>query len=207
MKLGLFGGTFDPVHHGHLIGAQAALSDMNLDKVIFVPASLPPHKKDRGITSPEHRVAMLRAAIEDNPGFDMSLVEMERGGQSFTIDTIRNIKSSLGDRDKLYLILGADNLVDFTTWLNWRDIIDECGIIALERQGFGSAQKIFASGLGKEEMDKMDLNWVRMPLVGISSTDIRNRVQNGRSIRYQVPRRVEEYILENSIYRRSLDNG
>lgn len=194
-KIGLVGGTFDPVHLGHLIGAELAADTLCLERVMFIPAATPPHKCHRPITDSTHRLNMLRTAIADNPRFEVLTDEIERGGASFTIDTVAGLKSRLGPDTELYLVVGADNLVDFNSWKDWRAIVGICRLVGLERPDNQDARAVV-----RERMPDMDIHWVGMPLVDISSTLIRGLVAEGRSVRYMVPDRVAEYILQNSLY-------
>jgi len=195
LGIGILGGTFDPVHIGHLIGAQAAADQLGLDRVFFVPAAQPPHKSTVPISEAAHRVAMLELALADNERFEISLDEIERGGASYTIDTIRRFRETLKPQDELFFILGADNLVDFTTWKNWQDICRDSRVVSLKREGFGRQRYRIPEPLQKEE-----IIWVEMPLIGISATDIRARVAAGASIRYRVPQTVAEYIESHGLY-------
>jgi len=195
LGIGILGGTFDPVHIGHLIGAQAAADQLGLDRVYFVPAAQPPHKSTVPISEAAHRVAMLELALADNERFEISLDEIERGGASYTIDTIRRFRETLKPQDELFFILGADNLVDFTTWKNWQDICRDSRVVSLKREGFGRQRYRIPEPLQKEE-----IIWVEMPLIGISATDIRARVAAGASIRYRVPQTVAEYIESHGLY-------
>jgi len=194
----LLGGTFDPVHIGHLIGAQAAANQIGLDQVLFVPAANPPHKSTVPISEAEHRVAMLKLAVADNGRFAIYLDEIERGGSSYTIDTIRRFRQTLAPQDELFFILGADNLAEFTTWKDWRAICRESRLISLKREGFSADDYSIP-----EPLKQVEILWVDMPLIGISSTDIRSRIVAGTSTRYWVPQAVAEYIETHSLYGRS----
>ena len=198
MRIGLLGGTFDPVHIGHLIGAQAAADQIGLDQVLFVPAANPPHKSTVPISEAEHRVAMLKLAVADNGRFAIYLDEIERGGSSYTIDTIRRFRQTLAPQDELFFILGADNLAEFTTWKDWRAICRESRLISLKREGFSAVDYSIP-----EPLKQVEILWVDMPLIGISSTDIRSRIVAGTSTRYWVPQSVAEYIETHSLYGRS----
>lgn len=198
MQIGLLGGTFDPVHIGHLIGAQAAADQIGLDQVLFVPAANPPHKSTIPISEAEHRVAMLKLAVADNDRFGIHLDEVERGGASYTIDTIRRFRQTLAPQDELFFILGADNLAEFTTWKDWGSICRESRLISLKREGFSAADYSIP-----EPLQQVEILWVDMPLIGISATDIRSRIAAGASIGYWVPQAVAEYIESHSLYGRS----
>lgn len=192
MKLGIFGGTFDPIHLGHLIIADAVREHEQLDRVLFVPSFVSPHKQGNPVTAAAHRLAMVRAAVAANPAFEASDLEIEKGGVSFTVDTLR-ILASRHQGDRLYLMIGADNMEDFSTWKNPEEILQTAMLIAMRRPGFSGTTPpggLFSS-----------VRFCEVPEIGISSTDIRRRVSLGGSIRYLVPEGVERYIQEKKLYR------
>ena len=186
-QIGLFGGTFDPVHAGHLIIAQSVLEELGLDTVLFIPSAHPPHKQSDIMFSPEERFSMLARAIQGNPRFRVSDIEMNRQGPSYTIDTIREIKSTLSADTALSFIIGRDNLFEISAWKEPFAIIGECRIIVAERP-VGAADPI-----PDWLVDSIEL--VRVPLIEISSSDIRARIRTGRSIRYLVPDAVLDMIV------------
>lgn len=194
-KIGILGGTFDPVHMGHLIGAEIAADTLALERVLFVPAAAPPHKCLRVITDSAHRLNMLREAVADNPRFEVLTDEIERGGASYTVDTVAGLKSRLGPDTELYLVVGADNLVDFNSWKDWRVIVRACRLVGLERPDSRDAREVVG-----RKIPELDIHWVGMPQVDISSTLIRRLAAEGRSVRYMLPDRVMEYILRNALY-------
>ncbi len=196
MRIALIGGTFDPVHAGHLIGAERTADSLNLDRVLFVPAATPPHKQNRKISEAAHRVNMLRLALRGNPRFDLLLDEIERGGASYTVDTVQAVRSRLNPEDKLFLVVGADNLIDFDTWKDWRRIADICRIAGLARPGSEQARRMV-----ERKHPELKIEWIEMPLIDISSTFIRSLVAEGGSIRYLAPENVESYIHDNGLYR------
>ncbi len=178
-QIGLFGGTFDPVHIGHLIVAQSVLEQLGLDTVLFIPSAHPPHKRTDIMFSPEERFSMLALAIQGNPHFHISDIEMNRRGPSYTIDTIRQIKSTMSGDTSLSFIIGRDNLFDISTWKEPRAIIEECRIIIADRPVSDG------DSIPEWLMDSIEL--VRVPLIEISSSGIRARIRAGISIRYLVP--------------------
>ena len=186
-QIGLFGGTFDPVHAGHLIIAQSVLEELGLDTVLFIPSAHPPHKQSDIMFSPEERFSMLARAIQGNPRFRVSDIEMNRQGPSYTIDTIREIKSTLSADTALSFIIGRDNLFEISAWKEPFAIIGECRIIVADRP-VGAADPI-----PDWLVDSIEL--VRVPLIEISSSDIRARIRTGRSIRYLVPDAVLDMIV------------
>jgi nicotinate-nucleotide adenylyltransferase len=193
-KIGLFGGTFDPVHIGHLLLANTVLGEAGLDSVLFVPAAVPPHKPGGARSDPEDRLRMVRLAIDGHGGFDSTDLELRRPGASYSVDTLVELQASNGPEGvEWFLILGADMWVDLPNWKNPDEIIRRAGLLVMERPGTD------ARGMEKRFLEKAV--FVKTPKIGISSTEIRNRVRAGKSIRYWVPRAVEEFILEKGLYR------
>ena len=186
-QIGLFGGTFDPVHAGHLIIAQSVLEELGLDTVLFIPSAHPPHKQSDIMFSPEERFSMLARAIQGNPRFRVSDIEMNRQGPSYTIDTIREIKSTLSADTALSFIIGRDNIFEISAWKEPLAIIGECRIIVADRP-VGAADPI-------PDWLADSIVPVRVPLIEISSSDIRARIRTGRSIRYLVPDAVHDMIV------------
>ncbi|MBN1503714.1 MAG: nicotinate-nucleotide adenylyltransferase [Candidatus Eisenbacteria bacterium] len=192
MRVGLFGGTFDPIHIGHLIAAEEARERAGLDRVIFVPCGIPPHKRPKRVSAGPVRLEMTRLAVRGNPGFEVSEFEVSRDEASFTVETVRHFKSELGGRAELFLIVGADSLLEMHAWKNPAELLSETRPIVVSRPGFD---------LGKVEARLRERALVVDGVsVGVSSTDIRARVASGRSIRYLVPPSVLSYIVENKLY-------
>ena len=191
MKIGLFGGTFDPVHFGHLIIAESIRSDMKLDRIILLPAAMPPHKQNQQITAFHHRAAMLRLAIENIPEFSLSEYEFNQPGISYTIDTIQYFITAF-PADLFYLIIGADSLFELDTWKDPERILSKVHVIVARRSGFP-----FDTVAGKWR-DRCQ--WIDTPFIELSSSDIRSRVAANRSIRFRVPRSVADYIIQNGLY-------
>jgi nicotinate-nucleotide adenylyltransferase len=192
VKIGLFGGTFDPIHLAHLIVAEEARERLGLDKVIFVPSGIPPHKHHPKISSPELRLEMTRLGIQGNECFEFSDFEVRRESTSFTVETVSHFKRALEKGAELFLIVGADSILEISTWKEPQRLVSECQPVVVSRPGF----------------DLMRLEpWLRghvrildSVLVSISSTEIRARVAAGRSIRYLVPPSVAAYIFEHRLY-------
>ncbi|MBZ4687260.1 MAG: nicotinate-nucleotide adenylyltransferase [Clostridia bacterium] len=198
-KIGIMGGTFDPIHYGHMVTAEAARSHFNLDKVIFVPAGRPPHKQDKQITDPKHRFLMTVLAITTNLYFEVSRFEIEKEGCSYTIDTIKHFREIFGSNVELYFITGADAVLEILTWKNVEELTGLCTFIAATRPGFDLEQIDFT--LQKlPQGRKKHFEKFEVPALAISSTDIRNRVKNNKPIKYLVPETVEYYIYKNSLY-------
>ncbi|MBN1933147.1 MAG: nicotinate-nucleotide adenylyltransferase [Anaerolineae bacterium] len=197
LKVGLIGGTFDPIHLGHLIVAEQVRTRLELDRMIFIPAGLPPHKLDEAITDPRHRLEMVRLATADNPYFALSRVDIDRLGPSYTVDTVRLFLDNWGARAELYFLLGSDSLAELPSWRQPDQLIHLCRIVAVGRPGYN---------VNLAELDRLLpgvtnlIHIVDTPTLDISSSDIRRRVREGRSIRYLVPQAVEQYIDEHHLY-------
>lgn len=195
-RIGILGGTFDPVHVGHLILGEAALGQLQLDSVIFVPTGFSWRKPDREITPSEHRVAMARLATDDNPAFKVSTAEVDRPGPSYTDVTLEEI-AKLHPGAELFFILGYDALADLPNWKAPARIVELATLAVAERVGREGTVPLSGALPGFEAR----LVAVRMPLVGISASDIRRRVAAGRSTRYLTPDAVRDYIAEHALYR------
>jgi len=201
MRLGVFGGTFDPVHYGHLVAAEEVRYRLRLDKVLFVPAGMPPHKLDHDITPTRHRLAMLELAIASNPGFALSRVDIDRHGPCYTVDTLALLHEEYGPGTELFFLMGMDSLAEILTWKEPERLIRLAQIVVVGRPGFQA---------DVDELDKVlpgaaeRISIVDTPLMEVSSGDIRQRVREGAPIRYQVPEAVEAYIRAHRLY---LDDG
>ena len=199
MRLGILGGTFDPIHFGHLLAAEEARVGLRLDKVLFAPAGDPPHKQGYAILPVTHRLKMVRLAIADNPAFDISTVDIDRPGPHYTLDAIRLIRDEWGTgADETFFIMGADSLLHLLAWHQPDQLIERCRLAVVTRPGYRADL-----GKLKEALPdiKRRLDWLEMPVLGISSSDLQRRVRDGRSIRYQVPAAVAEYVTEHGLYR------
>ena len=186
------GGTFDPIHIAHLIIAEEALDSLSLDRVIFVPSARPPHKQDDRVTSLNHRLEMVRLAIGGDPRLALSDIEARRPEPSYTVETIRQFRRELGDEEKIYFLMGADSLALFFTWKDPLDLIDACEFVVVPRPGVDMGEgdpRILEKALVLDA-----------PLIGVSSSDVRDRVRAGRSIRHLVPEEVRAYIREKNLY-------
>jgi nicotinate-nucleotide adenylyltransferase len=187
-RIGLMGGTFDPVHHGHLVAADEARYAFRLDRVLFVPAGAP-WQKGQEVTPASERLAMTVLATQDNPAFDVSRVEIDREGPTYTIDTLRALRTQQPDAD-LFFITGADAIGAILTWKDPDEALDLATFVAVSRPG--------------HDLHDLDprVKVLEIPALAISSTDIRRRVREGRPIRYLVPDQVAAYIEERGLYRR-----
>jgi nicotinate-nucleotide adenylyltransferase len=214
--LGILGGTFNPVHFGHLAAAEEIRDRLKLEKVIFIPSFLPPHKIDDDIPSALQRQEMVRLAIKGNAHFTVSDMEIRRGGRSYTIDTIEALRQSHPGAE-LYFLTGIDSFLEIRTWKDWDRLMTLCSFVVLSRDGYrfrDIAQLGFLdvserdlSALDAREKDQVVITagsnrvyFERIPFYDISSTDIRTRVREGRSIKYHLPDAVEHYIIENKLY-------
>ena len=198
-RLAVMGGTFDPVHYGHLVAAEAVRVEYNIDRVIFIPAGNPPHKRRQNITGAEHRYRMTRLAVSSNPFFEVSRLEIDRKGMSYTVDTIKELRHLCGSGSDIYFITGADALLDILTWHKIDELLGLCRFVAVTRPGYRNSD---LEGQIEKLKDSLhsDICMTEIPSLAISSTDIRNRVREGRPIKYLLPEAVEEYIFETGIY-------
>ena len=198
MNIGVLGGTFDPVHNGHLIVAEVVRARLNLAEVIFVPAGQPWLKTDRLITPAKHRLEMLRLSLADKPYFKLSTMEIERAGSSYTIDTIVELRAKLTPDDELFFILGQDNLAQLPQWREPSRLIQLCYLVAVPRPGSPRPNlKTLETSLPGISQRVMLMD---EPHVDISASEIRERVVRGLSIRHLVPEAVNKYIKENRLY-------
>ena len=196
-KLGIMGGTFDPIHYGHLLMAEEARQAFALDEVVFVPNGRPAHKKEYLVSSPEDRYAMTLLATGSNPCFSASRLEIERPGLSYTIDTLRQFRAMYPELDALYFITGADAVLEILTWHEYDQLVQECQFIAVTRPGFVLERLVEIVGT----QFLAHVSFLPIPGLEISSTDIRTRVREGRSIKYLTAEPVEAYIKQQGLYR------
>ena len=189
MRIGVLGGTFNPIHIGHLILANEALSKLKLDKVIFVPSYMPPHKNVEGEVRPGERLKMVELAIEDNPAFEVSNFEIGRKKTSYSIDTLKEFRAKYGQDAQLYFITGSDLLKDLFSWKNVNDIFKISKFIVANRPGYP------VTDVPKE------VETVVITPIEVSSEDIRRRIKAGKSIRYLVPEKVRSLIIDRRLYK------
>lgn len=189
---GILGGTFDPIHIGHLIIAEEICIKYNLQKILFIPSAHPPHKAVREITPAQLRWEMVCLAIQDNPHFQASAIEIEREGLSYTVDTLTQLRDLWGQKVRIYLIIGADEAIDVSTWKEPDQVFAFCTVLVASRPGFD------LQAIAPRWRRKMKL--VTVPQIEISSTAIRRRVKEGKEIRYLVPKPVEKFIQEKKLY-------
>ena len=198
-RIGVFGGSFDPVHMGHLTIAQDAVEQLELDRLIFVPAAVPPHKQDAKLADSRHRLEMLRLATEANLRFEVSDMELQRGGVSYTFDTMMQIQAEHPGAE-LFFIVGLDSLTILHSWRNVDKLLELCTIVPFARGGEDPvrvAEKIQLSSPLKQELLA---RLIRIHEIEISASEVRMRLAEGLSIRYLVPPEVEMYIAEHGLY-------
>jgi nicotinate-nucleotide adenylyltransferase len=199
MKIGIMGGTFNPIHNGHLIIAEDVREQCGLDRVLFIPSGQPPHKPDTEVIDAQHRYEMVRIAVESNPFFEASRIEVDRNGLTYSINTLQELKRIYGEGVDLYFIIGADVVEELVTWREFRRVFQMCEFIAVLRPGYNNSA--FENTIEKNRKDfDAKIRQVQTRLVDISSSDIRKRCERDESIKYLVPDNVEEYIKRFSLY-------
>ncbi len=212
-KIGLFGGTFNPIHLGHLRGAEEIREAFRLDEVIFIPSAIPPHKAMEEIIGATHRLEMVRLAIASNPYFSISEIELSRPGKSYSIDTLRHF--CRGNRDVFYFILGGDAFVEIETWKDYQNLFALCHFIVMARPGFQRtpvASQLPSTLTPAFQYDLETKVWVHLSgnqlifreisFLDISSTKVRELIEKGESVRYLIPQETEVYIHQHGLYRK-----
>lgn len=201
MRLGILGGSFDPVHYGHLLLAESAREQLNLEQVWFLPSAIAPHKQDRHITDASQRCDMIELAISGYEPFQLCRYEVDRGGVNYTVETLQHLRQDDRSRE-LFFLMGADSLADLPTWKDPAGLLERCVPAVVTRAGGKpidySLLKPYAS---TERIEFIQQHQFRMPAIELSSSDIRARVAAGQSIRYRTPRAVEKYIQTHNLYR------
>jgi len=212
-RIGLFGGTFNPVHIGHLRCAEEIREQFSLHRIIFVPAFMPPHKKQPGVSA-QHRCEMARLAIAGNPCFELSDIELQREGNSYSCDTIEYFRRRSSPGSELFFIIGSDAFSEVHTWRRYPEFFEQCGFIVMNRAGVCAASPFNLPGDAARMFTRLDENTYEhrsgtricsamVSSLDVSSTDIRTRAACGRTISYLVTPTVERYIQENLLYRQS----
>ena len=209
MKIGIFGGTFNPVHIGHLRTVEEARDFFKLEKIIFIPANIPPHKSTEELIPAEERLKILNFAISDNPFFSSSDIELNREGKSYTYFTLLELKK-IYPNDEIYMIIGKDSFYDFTTWYCWEKILDLTNVIVLNRKLYKRIypeEEIHAKKLGYKKFENYYINSSNMKLfifnnsiIEVSSTKIRENFRKNISNKYLIPEKALKYILEKKFY-------
>ena len=197
MKLAVMGGTFNPPHLGHLICAEEVNDRFKFDKVMFIPSARPPHKDNNEILDAQHRYTMTVLATKDNPRFEVSRIELDRPGRSYSIETVRQLREIYGQDTEIYWIVGADAILEMFIWKDIDELLTLCRFIAISRPGYDLSQA------DSRFMERVQV--FQTTDVDISATEIRRRVKQGKSIKYLVPPKVENYIYENGLYRHAND--
>ncbi len=196
MRIGVLGGTFDPIHVGHLAIAEQARDGLDLEEVCFVPAGAPWMKAGQALSSAQDRLYMVRKAVENNPFFRVSTVELERSGPSYTVDTLRELQEEYGPDARLFFVLGIDAFARFGEWKEPEEILALATLVVLDRPGGTAPAENLEEGMGIAEK----VEYVRSIRLEISAMDIRRRVSEGASIRYLVPEPVERHIYARGLY-------
>lgn len=200
IKIGIMGGTFDPIHNGHLVLAEQIRTRFNLQKIYFIPVGNAPHKKNITKSTKYDRFNMTKLAIESNDKFEVSDIEIVKEEISYTIDTVKELKNMINENDKLYFITGADAILLIDTWKDYKELFDLVTFIGATRPGI-SIEELKDKINEVKVKHGVDIEITNVPALAISSTDIRRRVESGESIRYLLPESVERYIHENGIYK------
>ncbi|GEA83433.1 MAG: nicotinate-nucleotide adenylyltransferase [Cellulomonas sp.] len=190
-RLGVMGGTFDPVHHGHLVAASEVAARFGLDEVVFVPTGVPSFKQDQDVTPAEHRYLMTVIATASNPRFTVSRVDIDRGGVTFTVDTLRDLKAQRPGAE-IFFITGADAIAQILTWKDAQELFSMAQFVAVTRPGHA---------LSIEGLPEDRVHVVEIPALAISSTDVRARARAGQPVWYLVPDGVVQYIAKHQLYR------
>lgn len=198
MRLGVLGGTFDPIHYAHLVIAEEARARLQLDRVLFVPSGQPPHKLTKVVSPTDHRLAMVQLAIATNPHFELSRLDVDRCGPCYSVDLLEVLASRLEPNDELYFIVGLDSLAELPTWHEPARLIRLCRLVVVRRPGYHIDLVQLEAAL-PGIVDR--LTFLETPEMGISSTEIQHRVQAGLPIKYQLPEAVESYIFGHGLYR------
>lgn len=211
-KIGLFGGSFDPIHHGHLMLAELCREALQLDQVRFLVANVSPLKTDQKAASNRDRIEMVKLAISGNPSFELDTREIDRGGVSYTLDSVRSIHEELLRKSEieteLFLLMGADVLKDIAKWHQPKQLFELITPCVISRGGFGEpVWEHLAPFMSEERLSAAQRLQVAAPQVDISSTNLRSRIRKGQSIRYQVPPAVYSYLLAQSVYQESADSN
>lgn len=195
MKLGIMGGTFDPIHLGHLAAAENARYYLGLDLILFMLSAQPPHKDYQMVSPAPHRLRMVELAIADNSWFKASTLEMERQGASYTVDTLKELKQKL-ERPEVYFLMGSDSLFDLVNWYHYEEIASLCTLVSVSRPGFANEEALESVPASIRKKTII----LEVPGLEISSTELKRRLQSGEPVRYLLPEAVAAYIEEHRLY-------
>ena len=193
MKIAIMGGTFNPIHFAHLVSAEQVRESLGYERILFVPAGQPPHKVQPGLVSAMHRFQMVLLATEKNPFFEVSRIELDRVGPSYTIQTIKALRLMYGENLELAWIIGADSLIEYKIWKDFENVLEQCSLIVTTRPNYNLEQ------VPTEIRDRVTI--VQITGINISATEIRQRIRDKLSIRYLVPDSVAFYIDKHELYR------
>ena len=199
MKIGILGGTFNPVHYGHLLIAQNALDQFGLDKIWFMPAAIPPHKQNSDILDARHRMQMILRAISDNPAFELNPRELLKGGISYTFETLTQLREEC-PKNEYYFIIGADSLIKFNTWKHPEIILKHATLLVAVRDHV-AGEKLLEISKDIQSMYGGAIQLIYSPEFDVSSQEIRTRIKNNHSVRYLLPDDVCDYILSENLYK------
>ncbi len=199
MKVGVLGGSFDPIHFGHLVAAEEARVMLKLARIIFVPAGQPPHKLHRTLSPSEGRLEMVNIAIATNPHFESSRVDFDRSGPHFSVDTVRILRDQLGQRTEIFFIVGLDSLLEIGTWREPEQLLKLCHLVGVSRPGYPAVDFSKLDPRIQRSADRIVV--LPIPELNISSSSLRRRVSDGLPIKYQLPEGVEEYIYAKGLYK------
>ena len=195
----ILGGTFDPIHLGHIKTAKSILALTSVEKILFIPLGNPPHKDENNVSSAYHRLNMLNLAVEGEKDFLISTMEIERNGKTYTIDTIKELKKLLGNTIKFFFIIGTDELLLINTWKNYEELLKICSFIAVKRPGYKDKLLEDAVACLTKNYDA-NIRIFEIPPVDVSSSEIRKNIKNGISIKGLIDEKVLNYIKENNLY-------
>jgi len=201
-SIGIFGGSFNPIHVAHLIVAERVRGERGLDRILFVPAAQPPHKPERRMPPAQDRLHMVRLAIAENPAFEVDSLELQRKGPSYTLTTVRELRQRSGGNNRFCLLLGADSVLDLKNWWQARELVHAVDIVAFDRPGhpLDDGWDDLAEQFGRDWARKVRESRVAVPQLDISATEIRQRVRQGLSVRYMVPEAVRRHIAKRHLY-------
>lgn len=226
LRIGIFGGTFNPIHQGHLAIAEEVQKTLGLDRTLFIPAGRPPHKKGRRVLPAKHRLEMVRLAIQGRPGLEVSDLEIARPGKSYTIETVKALERKFPKGTAFYLILGLDAFLEFSTWRSPEDLMARCHIVVVSRPGFRFSDLTRLDFLGRldprllVDLDKgrrslyegppspaTRLILIRVTAHDVSATQIRDHLSGGKRFKNLLPPLVESYIINHNFYRRTTNSS
>ncbi len=204
-RLGIMGGTFDPIHNGHLACAEQAREDLGLDVIVFIPTANPVFKRDQRIAPANERLAMCRAAIADNPYFDVSDIEIARGGDTYTIDTLRALRAHYPKNVELFFLTGADAIATVSKWRGAQEMGNLAHFVGVDRPGFELTEQNRRQIV--EDAKGITISFVTIEALEISSSELRRRLAQGKSIRYLTPQVVVDHVMEHEFYREGESHG